>query len=188
MNEQTHLLKVFLMVKKLLSTIITILLILVALIIVTQRVTNDEKSFFGMRMFIVATGSMVPVYSVGDVILVRDTDINDIKIDDDVVYIGEKGDTAGKTVTHRVINIEEIDGEKFFHTKGIANNAEDPIVSSSQIKGTVLKRLPIITFICSLMANTYTLYFIIVLPMTFYIFFKIIHVNLRKVRKNRGTR
>ena len=78
---------------------------------------------------------MIPKYNIGDVILVKKVDTDKIKIGDDVTYNGKAGSMNGILVTHRVIDIEENNGEKIFHTKGIANNLEDPTIKSEQIDG-----------------------------------------------------
>ena len=49
---------------------LTIIIAIISIIIVVQRVTNNKQSFFGYRIFRVQTGSMIPKYQVGDVILV----------------------------------------------------------------------------------------------------------------------
>ena len=156
---------------KILEKIIMITIIFISAIIVTQNVTHNEKAFLGFRLFRVQTGSMIPVYNVGDVIIVKETDPNKIKIDDDVTYWGTSGVMNGKLVTHRVIDIQEEDGKKVFHTQGVANNAPDPVVYAEQINGVVQGKLHIITGICSLLTNQYILYFCGIIPLTLFIFF-----------------
>ena len=175
--ESSKILKILL---NILSKIITILIILVCIIIVVQKVTNNKESFFGYRIFRVQTGSMIPKYNIGDVILVKEKDIDKIKVGDDVTYKGESGSVKGLLVTHRVIDIEEVEGKKAFHTKGIANNLEDPIVYENQINGVVQTKLYILSLICLLLNNKYVFYFSGVLPLTInegYRIFKGIHIN-----------
>ena len=160
-------------IKSIISRIITIIIILICIIIVVQKVTNNKESFFGYRIFRVQTGSMIPKYNIGDVILVKEKDIDKIKVGDDVTYKGESGSVKGLLVTHRVIDIEEVDGKKAFHTKGIANNLEDPIVYGNQINGVVQTKLYILSLICLLLNNKYVFYFCGVLPLTIYVGFRI---------------
>lgn len=165
---------------KILEKIIMVAIIFISLIIVTQRVSNNESSFLGFRIFRVQTGSMIPKYLVGDVILVREKAIDKIAIGDDVTYYGTSGVMKGKLVTHQVINIEMIDGQKTFHTKGIANNLEDPVVYGEQINGVVQCKLHILTLICTLVTNQYVLYFCGILPITIFIFFSFAKADKRK--------
>ena len=160
--------------------ILMVALVFISLIIVTQRVSNNEKTFLGFRLFRVETGSMTPKYLVGDVILIKEKDTNKIEVGDDVTYIGTTGVMKGQFVTHRVVSIEEVDGERVFHTKGIANFSEDPEISAEQINGVVIGKLYVVTFICSLLANRYVFYFCGVIPLTILIFFTVLKRNVRK--------
>ena len=153
--------------------ILTIVIIFISIIIVVQKVTNNQESFFGFRIFRVQTGSMIPKYQISDVILVRETDPDKIKIGDDVTYEGTTGAMKGMLVTHRVIDIEEVEGKKVFHTKGIANNLEDPVVSEEQINGVVQTKMYILSLICVILNNKYVFYFCGILPLTIYVAFRI---------------
>lgn len=155
--------------------IITILVVLVCIIIVTQRFSNNEKSFLGYRLFKVETGSMIPKYNINDVILVVEKDPNEINEGDDIVYVGDYGEYTGMIVTHQVVRIENDGTELEFYTKGIANNKEDPVVHKDQIIGVVIAKTQILTFVTNMLLNPYTLYFIIVLPLTITIFFREVH-------------
>lgn len=154
------------------SRILTIAVILVCIVIIVQKVSNNKESFFGYRIFRVQTGSMIPKYQIGDVILVKEKEPSKIKVGDDVTYNGEASSVKGLLITHRVINIEEIDGQRVFHTKGIANNLEDPIVYEHQINGVVQSKLYILTFICTLFNNKYVFYFCGILPLSIYVVFR----------------
>ena len=168
---------------KLIEKFLMLLIIFISIIILTQRLTNNEKSFLGLRIFRVQTGSMVPKYQIGDVILVKEKDINKINVGEDVTYWGTTGTMKGKLVTHQVINIEEIDGQKVFHTQGIANNTEDPIVYGNQINGVVQGKLYVMTLITIALSNKYIFYFCGILPLTLFIFCAFIRSNNRKFQQ-----
>ncbi len=160
--------------------LLTLLIVLISLIIIVQKVTNNKESFFGYRIFRVQTGSMIPKYQIGDVILVKKQDVDKIKVGDDVTYLGESSSVKGILITHRVIDIQEVDGKKEFHTQGIANNLEDPVVYGNQINGVVQFKMPILTLLCKLLNNKYIFYFGAVLPLTLYIFFRVLKANYDK--------
>ena len=178
-KKKNPILKIIKLIWKIFEKILTIALIFMALIIVTQRVTKDEKSFLGFRLYRVETGSMIPKYEIGDAILVKEKEIDKIKKGDDVTYNGTAGSMKGKLVTHQVIDIEEKDGKKVFHTKGIANTQEDPVISGEQIKGVVLAEIGIITLICKALTNQYIFYFGAIIPLTIFIFFAFVKNNKR---------
>lgn len=168
---------------KIIEKILMIALIIISIIILTQRISDNEKSFFGYRIFRVQTGSMIPKYQIGDVILVKEKDINQITIGEDITYWGSSGVMRGKLVTHRVIDIEIKEGEKIFHAKGIANTAEDPVVFGNQINGVVQGKLYILTTICALLNNGNVFYFFIILPLTIFIFFSVVKRNVKRLEE-----
>ena len=153
--------------------ILMLIIIFISIIIIVQKVTNNQESFLGFRIFRVQTGSMIPQYQVGDVIIVKETEPDQIKIGDDVTYQGKTGQMKGLLVTHRVIDIEEVDGKRVFHTKGIANNLEDPVVSEDQINGVVQTKMYVLSWICVLLNNKYVFYFCGILPLTIYVAFRV---------------
>ena len=150
---------------------LSMLIILIVAIILVQRFSNNNISVAGFRIFTVVTESMVPKYVVGDVLLVRQTEPTKIKVEDDVTYMGKIGAFADKIVTHQVIKIENgEDGKLKFHTKGIANDAEDPLVSEEQIYGVVQTKLEILTYLNGIINNMYGMYFLIIIPLAIIIF------------------
>lgn len=151
--------------------IITVLVIGIVAIILVQRFSNNNMSIAGYRIFTVVTESMVPKYEVGDVLLVKQTDSSKIQVEDDVTYMGKVGSLANKIVTHQVIRIENGEnGTLNFHTKGIANDTEDPIVNESQIYGVVQAKLKIITYLNGIINNMYGMYFLIIIPLAVIMF------------------
>ena len=124
---------------KILGTILNILLILVMVVlaigvyyIVQIKVLNKEyANIFGYTFFEVATGSMYPTISVGDVVIVKLT--NEIKENDIIVYKEEKD-----IITHRLIRKET----NHLITKGDANNSVDKSITEGQVLGQVIYIVP----------------------------------------------
>jgi len=185
MGKTKEVKKVFKVLWKIIETVLSIILILISLIIVTQRVSYNEKAFLGYRIFRVQTGSMIPKYQIGDVILVKETDPEELKVGDDVTYEGKEGNFNGVLVTHQIIEIEETDEGTSITTKGIANNKEDPKITTDQINGVVQCRLQILTTITRLLNNGYIFYFCAIIPLTVYFFFAVLKGGNRRARKGR---
>ncbi len=100
---------------------------------------ENNVGIFGFRQYIVITGSMEPKYKVGDMIIVRETPEEKIKVGDIINYTSENGID---TITHRVIDIEQIDGKTFYKTKGDNNSSEDVgLVDYSRVKGTLVFKI-----------------------------------------------
>ena len=100
--------------------IIPIIIYNICLIVQSIVKPNKTPSFFGIKTFVIVSGSMEPILNIGDVILVKDIQEDDIKINDIISY--REGQSI---VTHRVIDIEENENEKKFITKGDNNNVKD---------------------------------------------------------------
>ena len=154
---------------KLLGNILYILLfiivVLMLVIVILQRATNNTVTLGGYRLFSVATGSMVPVYNVGDVLISKEIKPEDIKVGDDITYVGEKNSFKGKTVTHRVISIEKKeDGNYKIITKGVANDEQDPEIDQTQIYGKIIYKIKILSFLDRMLKNMYIFYFVIFIP------------------------
>ena len=98
-----------------------------------------------------------------------------IEIGDAVTYLGEGGDLNGKIITHQVVDIEFDDhGKYLFHTKGIANNIEDPIVSQDQVLGKVIHKFFFLTMLGKLTTSMPLLFIFVVIPLAIIIAIEII--------------
>lgn len=175
--------KVVKFILTLLKIIVWIFVILIIAIILVQKIFDNKISIGNYRMFTIVSGSMIPEYDIYDVVLVKETNPEDIKIGDDVAYLGDEGEFNGKIVTHRVIDIIEEDGNYSFETKGVANTAADPIISSSQIYGVVTYKPQVLSFLSHILNNAYGFYFLIFVPIAFLIFLEIIDFIKRKEEK-----
>ena len=96
---------------------------------------------FPLYLMGIGSGSMTGAINKGDAILTyKEKNINRINVGDIIVF-----DTRKNTFVHRVVEIEEIDGIKYYRTKGDANNTRDNIdIKFEDIKGKVLYRIPYI--------------------------------------------
>ena len=120
--------------------ILAIIFILVGYISYMKYIKHEtDINIFGFREYVVSTGSMEPNYNVGDLIIVKEQKKDDIKVDD---VINFKIGNGNETVTHRVTEIVEKDGETYYKTKGDNNSSEDvDLVKANQIQGTVVFKI-----------------------------------------------
>ena len=165
---------------KFIKVIVWIFVLLVIFVILVQRIFNNQVSIGSYRMFTVVTGSMEPVYNVGDVVISKEVEPSTINKGDDVVYLGEKNDFKDKIVTHRVIKIENKDGEYYFTTKGVANDYSDPVISSDQIYGKVVYKPVVLSFLSGILNTKLGFYLLIFVPVAFLIFLEILDYIKRK--------
>lgn len=170
-----------------LRVLFTIFIICFVLVVCLQRFSKNEISVFNLRMFTVASGSMVPKYKIGDVLISKETDPSKIKIGDAVTYLGKSGDFKGKVVTHEVIQIEkDTDGKYLFHTKGIANLVEDPVVSQEQIYGVVVYKSIILSWLYGLISNKFAFYCLIIVPLIAIVIYEIVATLVEKEDEKRA--
>ena len=134
---------------EILYILLFLIVILMLIVVILQRVTDNSVTIGGFRIFTVATGSMVPKYEVGDVLISKEIDPSEIKVGDDIVYKGKEGSFNGKVVTHRVISIEEQGGEYHIITQGIANEQADPEITDEQVYGKIIYKVKTLSFISS---------------------------------------
>ena len=156
------------MLKKILNTLSTALLILMIGIVVfifISRMAGKTPAIFGYQIFRVASGSMSPTLEIGDVILVRDCQPEEIHNGDIVTYEGLEGELRGKTITHRVVEEPEVrDGVYYYRTKGDREGAMlDPEISFYQIDGKYVRSLPLIDKLYSFFLSPWGLISFIVL-------------------------
>ena len=100
---------------------------------------ENDVNIFGFRTYLVATGSMEPEYSIGDMIIIKETPKEKIKAGDVINYISEN---KADTITHRVIEVEEKQGQTYYKTKGDNNNSEDPEpINYNQVQGVLVFKI-----------------------------------------------
>ena len=155
--------------------ILTVVLVCLLAIILTQRISNNKMAVAGIRIFTVVTESMVPKYLVGDAILVRAVPIEELQVGDDITYLGAVDTFKDRIVTHQIIEKEKKeDGTYKIVTKGIANDKEDPEINETQVYGKVIYKIKSISYINGIIGNLYGMYFVIIVPMAFIFFFDFI--------------
>lgn len=173
------------LIKKNVSAIIYTILIIVLCIVVLQKVSNNNLSLFGYRIFRVISESMVPEYNINDILLVKDIEAKDIKIGDNISYSKEVNGNSDAIITHKVVNIEkDSNGELFFCTKGIANTLEDPIVKEEQIYGIVINKVYSLSLINKLINNIFGFIILVFIPLLLIIYSNIKELIMMVKEKN----
>jgi signal peptidase len=101
----------------------------------TKKTVSD---FLELSLFNIVSESMVPTLEVNDVVLIKKTDIEDLKEGDLITY-----NYKDKIITHRIYKKVTIDGVEKIITKGDANGLFDTyVVLDNQIYGKVIFIIP----------------------------------------------
>ena len=179
--------KPFKITKSVLNVFVVVLVIAFVLIVCLQRFSNNRISFFDYRMFTVISGSMEPKYKIGDVLVAKEVAPNKVKVGDTISYLGKEGQFKDKVITHEVVEIaKDNDGKIIFHTKGLANLVEDPIVSESQLYGVVIHRMFLLSAIYKIVGTTLGMFIFIIIPIFYIIGSEIITYMLEKEEERRS--
>jgi signal peptidase len=106
-------------IKKAVGGLLTVIALgLAALLIV--------PTILGLDRYVIVTGSMTGTYDTGSVVFTENVPVTDLRVGDVITYAPPPGESPTELVTHRIAQIQTIDGERVFRTKGDANEAVDP--------------------------------------------------------------
>ena len=108
------------------------------ILVLTFLLVGVISGMFKYHMLAIVSNSMVPEFSRGDAVLIE-------KINDKELGMLKKGDiiafydTSGRMVIHRIVLIEDNNGEYFIKTKGDNNDSIDSwTLTNDNIYGKVL--------------------------------------------------
>ena len=113
--------------------IILLPILFISIVILINSYTNPEEipSFYGWKPFIVLSGSMETQIKSGDIVVVQETDTKLLKVNDIIAF--REDDIV---ITHRIVDIININGDIRYVTKGDNNNQnDDNYVNPVQIEG-----------------------------------------------------
>lgn len=134
MNKKTN--KLFIVVVCVLSTII---LINISFIIKGKLMPEKVPELLGYKPMIIISESMSPKFSKGDLVIVKETNLEELQQGEIISYRTE--DNA--IVTHRIEKIINENGNIYIQTKGDKNQSKDPIViTKANYEGKYLFHIP----------------------------------------------
>ena len=114
--------------------ILVIILVLNVYLLIQTKVNPDSTpSIFGYKPYIVMSGSMEKTMSSGDLVIVKETEIEKINIGDIIAY----RDSDDNIITHRVVEKLETAKGMCFRTKGDNNNTiDEDLACKEDIEGS----------------------------------------------------
>ena len=167
---------------KIFSTALFILLMATTILLVVIKFMGESQSFFGYNVYYVLTGSMEPEIMSGDIIFSESVeDASELKVGDVITYEGRVGSVKDKSITHKIIEIKNENGELVFVTQGVANPAADPPITSDQIVSKMIGKSSFLGGVVSVVNSKYGFLLIIILPLTAFLASEV--VSLVKVYK-----
>jgi len=128
-------------------------------VILGMTLLSNLNLLQGYRSFLVQSGSMEPSIMIGDVVITTKT--RQYNQNDVVTF----RDNDGRTVTHRVIEIEETNYAPLLVTKGDANDTKDRHkINTDQILGKVSLVIPKLGFVIAFSRTPIGLLVLVIIP------------------------
>lgn len=152
--------------------IVLIPVLIVNLILIIRGVTNENEvpQIGGYYPMIVLSGSMEDTIMTGDMIIGKKADITEIQVGDIISFYD-----GNSVVTHRVIKIENADGDIQLTTQGDNNNTADAKkVTKDNLIGKYLKLFPGLGNVAMFMQTTKGLILCVVCPIVVFILYDVI--------------
>lgn len=146
-------------------------------ILIFMLITSKTPIIFGIRSFVVLSGSMQPTLPVGSIIFTKD--IPSYRVGEMITF-----QNGSVPVTHRIIDTQMKDTLINYKTQGDANSDPDgQLVSKNEIIGKVFYHIPYIGKITSLLKTLPGFLIFIVLPALIFIIFEIINIKKELTRE-----
>lgn len=133
--------KMMKMVGSLVSIIIICVLLKTWVDVMNAKSRGEVPAVFGYQIYEVQTGSMDPTLPVKSLILSEKVENpTDLQKGDIITFIN----SDGMTVTHRIVEVVDQDGEVGYRTKGdnAANSIDPEVLKPSQVKALYKVKLP----------------------------------------------
>ncbi len=166
--------KIFSVIRTVMIYILSAGIIIAAILFATDK--SPQKSLFGYRYYVVLTPSMEPELSVGDVVVVKLSNADEIR-EGDVITFNPSSDSEAY-LTHRVTQVladYQGTGVTCFKTKGDANDTEDSfLIDSSRLIGKEAFHIPVIGYIIRFVQLKW--YFVIPLVIMIFVFFELVKI------------
>ncbi|ENQ3104912.1 signal peptidase, endoplasmic reticulum-type [Bacillus sp. 491mf] len=121
---------------KVMSNIISFVLFMImvslAFVVISSKASGGDPTVMGYQFKAVLSGSMEPTFLTGSVIAIEPTKDGSKYKKGDVITFKEKDN---KIVTHRIIDVKDVNGKVAYETKGDNNNGPDlkPVLAENVI-------------------------------------------------------
>lgn len=157
--------------------IVPILIYNITLIIKYIQNPKETPDFLGFKTYEIVSRSMEDTINKNDIIVVKKVDKNEINENDIISF-----DNGNEIITHRIVEIENINGQTLYTTKGDNNRfADDEKISFEQIEGKYVFKLSKLGYLMNFLKNRYFLIILFII-----LIFCFIHIiNVKKRIKNR---
>ena len=163
---------------------VPLLLINVTLIVKSYTSPDKVPDFLGYKPFIVLSGSMEPSIMTGDMVFVKETDPDSLKVGDVIAY-----KSGSAVVTHRIVEVKSENGETRYVTQGDANNAADQsLVKPADVEGIYQRRAAGAGNLAMFMQTTTGMILFVVCPLVLFVLWDVIRRQLESRKEVSRTK
>ena len=163
---------------------VPLLLINVTLIVKSYTSPDKVPDFFGYKPFIVLSGSMEPSIMTGDMVFVKETDPDSLKVGDVIAY-----KSGSAVVTHRIVEVKSENGETRYVTQGDANNAADQGMGKpADVEGIYQRRIAGAGNLAMFMQTTTGMILFVVCPLVLFVLWDVIRRQLESRKEMSRTK
>ena len=150
------------------------------------NVGNDKFTSPLFSTYVIVSPSMVPTIGINDAIVVKRMDNDKYNIGDIITFSSSDINYMGLTITHRIVNKENVTAsESIYTTKGDNNPIEDPAyVKTDAIYGKVLFKIPYIGNLKTFFSKPINYFLCLIVPSIIFIVYECIRVLLTFQKKN----
>ena len=157
--------------------IVPILIYNITLIIKYIQNPKETPDFLGFKTYEIVSKSMEDTINKNDIIVVKKVGKGEISENDIISF-----DNGNEIITHRIVDIENINGQTLYTTKGDNNRFEDDEkILFEQIEGKYVFKLSKLGYLMNFLKNRYFLIILFII-----LIFCFIHIiNVKRRIKNR---
>lgn len=125
-------------IRKLVYIFLVIILYNIVLLYMSYIDKFDTPSFYIYKAYVITTNSMEPELKKDDVVVIKKAKADNLKQGDIITF-----KQNGETITHRIVQIDDIENGKLYITKGDNNNVQDEQgLRFDQIEGKLVIKIP----------------------------------------------
>ena len=162
-----------------LLSLIIVFLIIFNITLMVKSIINPDKlpDFLGLKSFVIVSESMEPTINPGDAIFIKEVPQNELKENDIISF--RDGDIIN---THRIVRINDNNGNITYTTKGDNNKNEDRVaVSYDKIEGKYEFKLSGVGILVEIIKSKVTLVILLIILML--ISYYQVRISKRKLKR-----
>jgi len=187
-GQKSLFVKIFSVVSKVFFILLIFLVAVLAVFLIKSKISGGTPSVFGYQIYGVLSGSMngsdKTSFDTGSMVLVKTKDVNKIVEGDIITFRGLSAEAP--MTTHRVVKVNNSDGNLTFTTRGDANNVDDPKpIQAEKVVGTVRGHIPYLGYLTGFAETKTGLIFLVFIPGALVIFYELFNIyrTLKNERK-----